>query len=236
MGLTFDGVNGISATGNIISSQGFISATGNIYAGNLIATIASSVVSINGNVTSGNVLSGGIISATGNIQGGNIRTAGAISATGAATAASLTLGAALPVASGGTGTTTIPANQVILGNGTSAVTTVAPSTNYNSLISNGTTWTSAPLIGGTWTSLGNRSQDVTYTNDTGKWIQVCGNFGCNGGGQGQIYIDGALISYWAAQFNGCGGFSVNMPCLVPPGSTYFLTAMGGAFRSWYELR
>jgi hypothetical protein len=230
MGLTFDGVNGISATGNIISSQGFISVTGNIYAGNIIATIASSVISINGNVTSGNVLSGGIISATGNIQGGNIRTNGIMSA------ASLSLDSPLLVANGGTGTTTIPANRVILGNGTGAVTTVAPSTNYNSLISNGTTWTSAPLIGSTWTSLGNRSQNVTYTNDTGKWIQVCGNFGCNGGGQGQIYIDGALISYWAAQFNGCGGFSVNMPCLVPPGSTYQLTAMGGAFRSWYELR
>jgi hypothetical protein len=230
MGLTFDGVNGISATGNIISSQGFISVTGNIYAGNIIATIASSVISINGNVTSGNVLSGGIISATGNIQGGNIRTNGIMSA------ASLSLDSPLLVANGGTGTTTIPANRVILGNGTGAVTTVAPSTNYNSLISNGTTWTSAPLIGSTWTSLGNRSQGVNYTNDTGKWIQVCGNFGCNGGGQGQIYIDGALISYWAAQFNGCGGFSVNMPCLVPPGSTYQLTAMGGAFRSWYELR
>jgi hypothetical protein len=49
----------------------------------------------------------------------------------------------LPVASGGTGATTLAANNVLLGNGTSAVQTVAPGTNGNILVSNGTTWTSA---------------------------------------------------------------------------------------------
>jgi len=57
-------------------------------------------------------------------------------------AASLTLGSALPVASGGTGATTLTANNVILGNGTSAVGFVAPGTSGNVLVSNGTTWTS----------------------------------------------------------------------------------------------
>jgi len=86
---------------------------------------------------------------------------------------SLTLGAALPVASGGTGTTsttftnlatnvtgtlpvanggtslaTLTANNVILGNGTSAPSFVAPSTNGNVLTSNGTTWTSAAAASG----------------------------------------------------------------------------------------
>jgi hypothetical protein len=60
-------------------------------------------------------------------------------------AATLTLGSALPVASGGTGATTLTANNVILGNGTSAVGFVAPSTAGNVLTSNGTTWTSAAL-------------------------------------------------------------------------------------------
>jgi hypothetical protein len=49
----------------------------------------------------------------------------------------------LPVANGGTGATTLTANNVILGNGTSAVQVVAPSTSGNLLTSNGTTWTSA---------------------------------------------------------------------------------------------
>jgi hypothetical protein len=58
-------------------------------------------------------------------------------------AATLTLGSALPVASGGTGATTLTANNVILGNGTSAVQFVAPGTSGNVLTSNGTTWTSS---------------------------------------------------------------------------------------------
>jgi hypothetical protein len=55
----------------------------------------------------------------------------------------------LPVANGGTGTTTLTANNVILGNGTSAPLFVAPSTAGNVLTSNGTTWQStAPAASG----------------------------------------------------------------------------------------
>jgi hypothetical protein len=49
----------------------------------------------------------------------------------------------LAVADGGTGSSTLAANNVLLGNGTSALQTVAPGTSGNVLTSNGTTWTSA---------------------------------------------------------------------------------------------
>lgn len=49
----------------------------------------------------------------------------------------------LPVANGGTGATSLTTNNVLLGNGTSAVQAVAPGTAGNVLTSNGTTWTSA---------------------------------------------------------------------------------------------
>jgi hypothetical protein len=52
------------------------------------------------------------------------------------------------VANGGTGATSLTANNVLLGNGTSAVQVVAPGTNGNVLTSNGTTWTSAAAGGG----------------------------------------------------------------------------------------
>jgi hypothetical protein len=52
------------------------------------------------------------------------------------------------VAKGGTGATTLTANNVLLGNGTSALQVVAPSTTGNVLTSNGTTWTSAAAGGG----------------------------------------------------------------------------------------
>jgi len=57
----------------------------------------------------------------------------------------------LPVANGGTGASTLTANNVILGNGTSAVQFVAPGTSGNVLTSNGTTWTSAPSASGGYT-------------------------------------------------------------------------------------
>lgn len=51
----------------------------------------------------------------------------------------------LPVANGGTGQTSLTANNVLLGNGTSGVQSVAPGTSGNLLTSNGTTWQSTAL-------------------------------------------------------------------------------------------
>lgn len=59
---------------------------------------------------------------------------------------------AVAVANGGTGAATLAANNVILGNGTSAVQTVAPGTSGNVLTSNGTTWVSQAASGGGRTS------------------------------------------------------------------------------------
>jgi len=54
-----------------------------------------------------------------------------------------------PVSAGGTGSTTLTANNVLLGNGTSALQAVAPGTIGNVLTSNGTTWQStAPAASG----------------------------------------------------------------------------------------
>jgi hypothetical protein len=53
----------------------------------------------------------------------------------------------LAVARGGTGATSLAANNVILGNGTSEVQVVSPGTSSNVLTSNGTTWVSAPGAG-----------------------------------------------------------------------------------------
>jgi hypothetical protein len=75
----------------------------------------------------------------------------AIGGTTPAAGAFTTLTASTPigVASGGTGLATLTANNVILGNGTSTPSFVAPSTAGNVLTSNGTTWQStAPAASG----------------------------------------------------------------------------------------
>ena len=79
------------------------------------------------------------------------------------------IGPTVPVARGGTGATTLTLNNVILGNGTSAVQFVAPGTNGNVLTSNGTTWTSAALSGVVTPSANNAFTGAnTFYNATGQ--------------------------------------------------------------------
>jgi hypothetical protein len=55
--------------------------------------------------------------------------------------------ASVPVANGGTGVATLTANAVLIGNGTSAVSSVAPGTSGNLLTSDGTNWASTANTG-----------------------------------------------------------------------------------------
>ena len=89
------------------------------------------------------------VGGTGTVNGltltGTVTGSGSLTLGGALSGVNLTtqITGTLPVANGGTGATTLTANNVILGNGTSAVQLVAPGTAGNVLTSNGTTWTSA---------------------------------------------------------------------------------------------
>jgi len=76
----------------------------------------------------------------------------------------------LPVGNGGTGATSLAANNVILGNGTSAVQVVAPSTAGNVLTSNGTTWQSTTPAAGFSTSANNTFTGVQTFSGTATAI------------------------------------------------------------------
>jgi hypothetical protein len=78
----------------------------------------------------------------------------------------------LGVARGGTGATTLTANAVVIGNGTSAVTAVAPGTTGNVLTSNGTIWASTALPSNA-VAYPQNIQSANYTlvlSDAGKQI------------------------------------------------------------------
>jgi len=75
----------------------------------------------------------------------------------------------IPVGNGGTGATSLAANNVLLGNGTSALQTVAPGSSGNVLTSDGTSWTSAPASGG--------ASAITISNKTGAYTVVSGDLG-----------------------------------------------------------
>jgi hypothetical protein len=67
------------------------------------------------------------------------------------------------VSNGGTGAATLTENNVLLGNGTSALQTVAPGANGNVLTSNGTTWSSTAPSTSATTFSGSLTGDVTGT-------------------------------------------------------------------------
>ena len=89
-----------------------------------------------------------------------------------AASAAFTNGSVLSVSGGGTGLSTLTANNVILGNGTSSPTFVAPGTAGNILTSNGSTWAStappgAEFSSGTRMTFNQTNAPTGWTKDTG---------------------------------------------------------------------
>ena len=102
--------------------------------------VGGTVTSVGGTGTVNGITLTGTVTSSGNLTLGG--TLGSVDLTSQITGT-------LPVANGGTGATTITANNVVLGNGTSAVQVVAPGTSGNLLTSDGTTWAStAPAASG----------------------------------------------------------------------------------------
>lgn len=98
-------------------------------------------------------------------------------------------GTDVAVPDGGTGASSFTANNVLLGNGTSAFQVVAPGTSGNVLTSNGTTWQSTAPSGGGGLTLGTDTATTSGSTITlgsipsgVKQITVSWRDGSNGGG------------------------------------------------------
>ena len=109
-------VNGITLTGGPITSTGTVTLGGTLGSVDLTSQITGTLPIANGGTNSTSTT---YCSLTANVSG------------------------TLPVANGGTGATSLTADNVILGNGTSAVQVVAPGTAGNVLTSAGGTWASS---------------------------------------------------------------------------------------------
>lgn len=153
----------------------------------------------------------------------------------------------LAVADGGTGASTFTANSVVLGNGTSALNAnmVAPSTAGKVLVSNGTTWTSQTIAasgiklglgitGEVWNNVtGSRATGSTYTNSNAYPIMISMYGSGSGASSTQIYVNGSLVYYNNAQWNGAGAIPGGT-LIIPPGATYSVSLASGLV-AWWEL-
>jgi hypothetical protein len=147
-----------AAAGKVLGRD--TSGAGNVQELPISVTSAGNVTIPNDFAVTGNTGLTGTLGVTGTTTLTNLNATGTVGFTNA-----------LAVTSGGTSVATLPANNVLIGNGTSAVTGVAPGTSGNVLTSNGTSWTAAPSSTGAYTEYLNRSTDVTLTDvNAGKVV------------------------------------------------------------------
>jgi hypothetical protein len=236
-------------TGAIFSATANVIASGNVQAGNIRTT---GLVSATGNITAGNISTGRAVITTADIATGNITAIVSplanitnatidnfLSANAGITGGNITGITDLAVADGGTGRSSLTSNNLLVGAGTSAVNFIAPGSSDQVLISNGTSWSagSAASIGynQTWQNLGgSRGVGVTYTNSSGRPIQVIVTLVNTAGAW--LYLDGGLVIRQFYDVNtGAGqvGYSF-VTAIVPNNGTYLITS--GNLSTWYELR
>ena len=154
----------------------------------------------------------------------------------------------LAVADGGTGRSTLAANAVLVGNGTSGINSVAPGTSGNALRSNGTSWVSGKLglglSGEVWNNVvGSRAANTTYTNNNSYPIvfAVSANKATPSNTQGflELVVNGTVITQVQSRVGNNLDHNIvvlSSNVIVPPGQTYRANLNGDtSLTYWTEL-
>lgn len=82
---------------------------------------------------------------------------------------------------------------------------------------------------------GSRAAATTYTNSTGRSIQVIVVISANPGAGPALAINGVSVSSFSNP--AASALTGNLVAIVPPGATYSISlGSGGTITSWYELR
>ena len=134
-------------------------------------------------------------------------------------------------ANGGTGVSTLPANSVIVGAGTSPVTGVAPGNAGNGLISNGTVWASAAIPPGLWNAGTVTTIGAGLTLSTGT-VALSVPVSAANGGTGLTALGTGVSAALGAAVTGAGGLALansatlTTPALGTPSAAVLTNATG----------
>ncbi len=131
----------------------------------------------------------------------------------------------LAVGNGGTGATTLTANNVLLGNGTSALQVVAPGNSGNLLTSNGTTWGSTGSLTGIRAAIYTAG---THTFTVPAGVTAVRVFVVAGGGGGGNASTGGSLAFSSAGGGGGGGAGQGWVSVTPGASIAVTVGSGGA--------
>jgi hypothetical protein len=184
-------------------------------------TAAAAITALTGTQTSGQYLrSDGTNAALAAIQAADVPT---LNQNTTGTAANVT--GTVAVANGGTGLTTLTANNVVLGNGTSNPLFVAPGTSGNVLTSDGTTWASSTPAASvslsadnTWTGTqsftGTSAKLAVVLNDAAEVATVSataatGTIAYDITTQSVLYYTSNASANWTVNFRASSGTSLN---------------------------
>lgn len=163
------------------------------------------------------------------VTSGTLSIGQTISGTGVTGGTTIT---ALGTGTGGTGTYTVSASQTV------SSTTITGTVQV---------WESAANqgigVGQTWTDVtGSRALSTTYTNSTGKPIEISVGGYSNGAGGGYIYctFNGSVTVPFGSWYSAGGSYPFLGTVIVPVSATYLVafavTAGSPTYNFWYELR
>jgi hypothetical protein len=189
---------GISVSGGPITTVGSITVT-NTAPDQIVSLTGAGLTSVTGTYPNFTITSTGGTGTVSSVDASGGTTGLSFTGGPITTSGTLTLGGTLGVANGGTGATTLGANGVLYGNGTSAIAATAVGTTGQVLVGNtGAAPSWAALASNAVTSFSAGTTGLTPSTDTTGSITLAGTLAVTNGGTGATVAGTARTNLGAA--------------------------------------
>ena len=185
-------VNVVSSGGNVTVGVG---GTGNVVVFATTGEYVTGLISANGNITGGNVLTGGLISATATVTGGNLATGGTASATGNITGGNVLTGGLVSATGNVAGNYFIGNGSQLTGISTSGgVTKIVAGTNITISPTNGLGDVTINSTSGGSSNISNGTSNVSVYSSGNVAVGINGSSNVGVFSSGSLFINGLFTS------------------------------------------